>query len=193
MKIEELKKKAEGCKKCDLWKNRRNIVFGEGPENAEIMIIGLGPGYYEDLYGKPFVGAAGKFLNKLLELANLKREEVYITNVIKCYLPDNKPTENQIEICTSNYLDEQISLLNPKVIIALGNIAVNYLFNKFKLLVKPMKNIHGSFFKASSLLIIPMYHPASALRNPSLKTILIEDWKKLNTLKKFLNGSVKLL
>ncbi|MBS7655526.1 uracil-DNA glycosylase [Candidatus Bathyarchaeota archaeon] len=182
--MEELKKKAESCKKCDLWKNRKNVVFGEGSENAEIMIIGLGPGYYEDLYGKPFVGAAGKFLNKLLELANLKREEVYITNVVKCYLPNNKATEDQIKICASSYLNEQISLLTPKVIVALGNIAVNYLFNKFKLLVKPMKNIHGSFFKASSLFIIPMYHPASALRNPSLKTTLIEDWRKIKYIQK---------
>jgi DNA polymerase len=179
MNIEELRKKAEECKKCGLWKNRRNIVFGEGPENAKIMIIGLGPGYHEDLYGKPFIGAAGKLLNKLLESAHLKRKEIYITNIVKCYLPNNKATEAQIEICASNYLDNQISLVNPKLIIALGNTAVKYLFNKFKLLVKPMKNIHGSFFKASSLFIIPMYHPASALRNPRLKATLIEDWKKI--------------
>ncbi|MEM1587904.1 MAG: uracil-DNA glycosylase [Candidatus Bathyarchaeia archaeon] len=177
MNLEELKKKAENCKKCDLWKNRKNIVFGEGLENAKIMIIGLGPGYYENLYGKPFVGAAGKFLNKLLEIVNLKREKIYITNIVKCYLPNNKVTEIQIKTCALNYLDKQIALINPKIIFALGNIAVNYLFNKFKLLIKPMKDIHGKVFKISSLLVIPMYHPASALRNPNLKEILIEDWK----------------
>lgn len=182
MNLKELREEAEKCKKCDLWKNRKNIVFGEGPENAKIMIVGLGPGYYEDLYGKPFIGAAGKLLNKLLEEANLKREEVYITNVVKCYLPNNKATEDQIKICTSNYLDEQIFLINPKVILALGNVAVNYLFNKFKLLIKPMKEIHGKVFEASSLVIIPMYHPASALRNPGLKETLIEDWKKIKTI-----------
>ncbi len=182
MNLEGLRKEAEKCKKCDLWKNRKNIVFGEGPENAKIMIVGLGPGYYEDLYGKPFVGAAGKLLNKLLEEANIKREEAYITNVVKCYLPDNKATETQIEICTSNYLDKQIFLINPKIILVLGNVAANYLFNKFKLSIKPMKEIHGKIFKVSNLIIIPMYHPSSALRNPGLKETLIKDWKTLKNI-----------
>jgi len=187
VRLKELKNEAENCKKCDLWKNRKKVVFGEGPENAKIMIIGLGPGYYENLYGRPFVGAAGKLLNNLLEKANLKRENIYITNVVKCYLPNNKVTDEQVKICTSNYLDEQISLINPQFILALGNVSVNYLFNKFKLLIKPMKEIHGEVFKTLNLFIIPMYHPASALRNPKLKETLINDWKKLKSILQMLN------
>lgn len=92
-KLLELKHKAEKCRACNLWKNRKKVVFGEGPENAKTMLIGLGPGYFENLEGRPFVGAAGKLLNSLLSLAGLKREKVYIINVVKCYLPDNKVTQ----------------------------------------------------------------------------------------------------
>ena len=182
VKLEELRELVEKCKKCDLWKNRNKVVFGEGPSDAEIMLIGLGPGYHENLQGRPFVGAAGKLLNKLLELAGLKREKVYICNVIKCYLPDNKPTEEQIRIC-SRYLDEQIALIKPKVIIPLGNVAKDYVFEKFGVEKKSMGKLHGKVFEINSLYgkvkIIPMYHPSAALRNPGLRKVLEEDWKRL--------------
>ncbi len=182
-KLLELKAEAEKCKECELWKNRKKSVFGEGPSDAKVMLIGLGPGYWENEEGKPFVGAAGKLLDKLLSLAGLKREEVYITNVVKCYLPENKVTQEQVRICTSLYLDKQIELIKPKTILTLGNIATQYIFNKFNLALAPMSQIHGRIFFVSSLFtrikIIPMYHPAAALRNPGLKDIVEKDWKNL--------------
>lgn len=182
-KLVELKSQAEKCRACELWKNRKKAVFGEGPANANIMLIGLGPGYWENEKGRPFVGAAGKLLDELLSLAGLKREEVYITNVVKCYLPNNKATQEQVRICTSLYLDKQIELIKPKIIVTLGNIASEYIFNKFKLKLESMNKVHGKIFFVSGLLakikVIPMYHPAAALRNPGLREIVEKDWKSL--------------
>ncbi|MEM4000891.1 MAG: uracil-DNA glycosylase [Saccharolobus sp.] len=172
----------EECRKCPLWKNRNKSVFGEGPPDAKIMLIGLGPGYHEDREGRPFVGAAGKFLNKLLESAGLKREEVYITNVIKCYLPENKVTEEEFEACTP-YLDKQIEIIDPDHIIALGNTAAEYVSRKFKIPFSSMERAHGSTFKISTIIkelrITFMYHPAAGLRNPPLRNVIEEDWRKL--------------
>ena len=183
--LDKLRKEVENCRKCDLWKTRRKPVFGEGPADAEIMLVGLGPGRQEDLQGRPFVGAAGKFLNQLLSEAGLRREEVYITNVMKCFLPENKATGEQVEACTP-YLDRQIEIIEPKLIIALGNLAVTYLFGRFGLRAEPMEKIHGKLYEISTLTysghIIPMYHPASALRNPSLRDRLVEDWRMLKPL-----------
>jgi len=180
--LEELRREVENCKKCPLWKTRKKPVFGEGPVDAEIMLIGLGPGYHENIEGRPFVGAAGKLLDKLLELAGLDRTEVYITNVMKCYLPENKANEEEIEACTP-YLDKQIEIIQPRIMVALGNVAAEYLFKKFGLKRQSMGKIHGKIYRVSSLIlqaeIIPMYHPASALRNPPLRTVLMEDWRKL--------------
>ena len=177
-----LKKQVEDCRKCKLWKSRNKPVFGEGPDNAKIMLIGLGPGYHENLEGRPFVGAAGKLLTELLTLAGLQREDVYITNIIKCYLPNNRPTEKQIKACTS-YLNEQMELIKPTIIMPLGNIANRYIFNKFQLLLAPIGKLHGKILSISTLLsqatIIPMYHPAAALRNPGLKDVVKNDWKNL--------------
>ncbi len=182
--LKDLRKEVENCKKCSLWKTRRKTVFGEGPLDAKIMLVGLGPGKQEDLQGRPFVGAAGKFLNQLLEEAGLRREEVYITNVMKCFLPENKATREQVGACTP-YLDKQIEIIQPKLIIALGNLAAAYLLGKFGSKIKPMEEIHGKLYEFSTLIlagyIIPMYHPASALRNPRLKGRIIEDWRKLRS------------
>jgi len=182
--LEDLENQVKVCKKCDLWTKRNKPVFGEGPSNAKIMLVGLGPGYHENLQGRPFVGPAGKLLEKLLASVGLKREQVYITNVIKCYLPDNKPTESEIKAC-SFYLEKQIELIKPKIIIALGNVAVEYLFNKFGLILEPMSKIHGKVFSVSNLFyqlkIIPMYHPAAALRNPPLLEVVQEDWQNIKS------------
>ena len=184
-KLEKLRKMVEECKKCDLWKGRNKVVFGEGPCDARIMLVGLGPGFHEDKQGRPFVGAAGKFLNELLQLAGLKREEVFITNVIKCYLPENKASEDEIKACTP-YLDEQIKIIKPEIIITLGQVAASYLLSKFNLKVEPMSKLHGKIFKIRSLLgrikIIVMYHPATALYNPRMREILRDDWKKLRNI-----------
>jgi DNA polymerase len=178
----ELKEQVENCRKCELWKGRTKPVFGEGPGDAKIMLIGLGPGYNEDKQGRPFVGAAGKLLNKLLGYAGLKREEVYIANIIKCYLPDNKATKEQITTCTP-YLDKQIEISRPKIIILLGNVAVKYIFEKYQLPLAPMRDLHTKTFTISTLdfsaKVIPMYHPSAALRNPGLRDTITEDWVKL--------------
>ena len=180
-RLEALRKEVEGCRKCPLWRTRKNPVFGEGPPDAEIMLIGLGPGRQEDLQGRPFVGAAGKFLDQLLEIAGLRREEVYITNVMKCFLPENRATDDEIKTCTQ-YLDQQIEIIQPKVIVTLGNVATNHIFGKFGLKPEAMEKVHGKIFEISTLIfqahLIPMYHPASALRNPPLRGTLIEDWRE---------------
>lgn len=177
-----LRRQVESCRRCKLWERRNKPVFGEGPEDAEIVLVGLGPGYHENLEGRPFVGAAGKLLNELLALAGLKREDVYITNVVKCYLPDNKATDEEIRACTP-YLNKQIEIIKPKTIVLLGNVATNYIFNRFGLQLASMRNLHGKTFSVSTLFlqtkIIPMYHPAAALRNPGLKDVVRNDWKNL--------------
>ena len=178
----KLVSEVENCRKCELWKTRKYPVVGEGPLDAKIMLVGLGPGYHENLQGRPFVGAAGKFLNHLLELAGLDRSGIYITNVVKCYLPDNKATEEQIEACTP-YLDRQVELIKPKLIVALGSVAAKYLLSKFKLPYSSMGRLHGKFYRVRSLTLdfdlAVMYHPASALYNPSMRIILENDWRKL--------------
>ena len=180
--LAELKNQVESCQKCKLFKTRKNPVFGEGPENAKIMLIGLGPGYHENREGRPFIGAAGKFLNELLTLAGLKREQVYITNIMKCYLPINKATDDEIKTCTP-YLDKQIEIIKPKSLLLLGNVATKYILTKFRLQLAPIGQLHGKTFSISTLFfqtqIIPMYHPAAALRNPGLKDMIKNDWKKL--------------
>lgn len=178
----ELVYEVENCRKCGLWKTRKYPVVGEGPLDAEIMLVGLGPGYHENLQGRPFVGAAGEFLNHLLELAGLDRSKIYITNVIKCYLPDNKATDEQIEACTP-YLDRQIELIRPRLIIPLGSVATRYLLSKFNFPYSSMSRLHGKVYRVRSLTLTLnlaiMYHPASALYNPSMRAILENDWRIL--------------
>ncbi len=173
---EEIKR----CKRCNLHKNRRNAVPGEGDISSGIMLIGEAPGYHEDVQGRPFVGAAGKFLNELLQLIGIKREDVYITNVVKCRPPNNRePNEDEIKAC-SKYLEKQISIIRPKIIITLGNVAKNYIFKKFKLRNEAISKIHGKVFKIQSIdsciIIIPMYHPAAGLYDPRKKNEIIKDW-----------------
>jgi DNA polymerase len=185
-KMDEIRRKAESCKKCDLWKTRNKPVFGEGPEDAKVLLIGLGPGYHENLEGRPFVGSSGKLLDKLLKFAGWTRNQIYITNIIKSYLPENKATNMQIKTCTI-YLDQQIDILKPKIIILLGNIATKYIFQKYGFTLGSMSSLHGKVFTLSNLLmntkIIPMYHPAAVLRNPTLKNTVEDDWKKLNQIR----------
>jgi len=180
--LEKVSEQIKNCRKCELWKTRNKPVPGEGNPNSKIMLIGLGPGKQEDLEGRPFVGPAGKFLDELIGIVGLRRQQVFITNVMKCFLPDNQATEHQIELCTP-YLDKQIEIIKPKLIVTLGNIATNYILKKFGLSVQPISKIHGEVFEVNTLIgkikIIPMYHPASALYNPGMRQILIEDWESI--------------
>ena len=165
------------CQKCPLAKGRKNAVPGEGPSSVDVMFIGEGPGYHENQQGKPFVGQAGMFLDELLASADLKREEVFITNVVKCRPPDNRdPMPEELAAC-AHYLDEQIELLDPKVIVTLGRFSMAKFIENGKI-----SQIHGKAHQVGKRLIVTMYHPAAALHQPALKPALLEDFTKLRLL-----------
>lgn len=173
------------CKKCRLFEGTNNAVPGEGSPDAEIMFIGEAPGKEEDLKGVPFVGAAGKFLAKLLEEIDLKREDVYITNVVKHRPPNNRdPLDDEVESC-KGYLEQQIAIIRPKLIVTLGRHAMNRFMPGLKISevhgqAKRVKGMNGQ----SDKIYFPMYHPASALYNPGLRGTLISDIKKIPILLK---------
>jgi DNA polymerase len=182
-KLLVLKEKVENCKNCDLWKIRTYPVFGEGSLNGEIMFIGEAPGYFEDQQGKPFVGKAGKVFDELLKSVGLRREDIYLTNVVKCRPPNNRdPLPNEIEAC-SIYLDEQLGLIQPKIIGLLGKFALSYIFGKFGIKQRKISEVRGKVFKVRDLMgprkLIPLYHPATATYNPQMKKVLMEDFKSI--------------
>jgi uracil-DNA glycosylase len=163
------------CTKCPLAAGRTHAVPGEGPQNAQIMFIGEGPGFHEDQSGRPFVGASGNFLNEMLQSIGLHREDVYISNVVKCRPPGNRdPEQIEIDTCTKTYLDRQIELIDPKVIVTLGRYSMALWFPSARI-----SHIHGKPRKVGKRLIVPFFHPAAALHQQSLKETLIEDFKKL--------------
>ena len=162
---------------------RTNAVPGSGNYDAKIMFVGEAPGYWEDQKGLPFVGRAGKVLDELLAEISLKREDVYITNIVKCRPPNNRdPDEDEIKAC-SPYLDRQIDIIRPKIIVPLGRHSMSYLLRKFGFEPEPISRIHGEIFEARTLfgkiIIMPMYHPAVALYKPQLREELRNDFKKL--------------
>jgi len=185
-KIKELKKiekKVKICKKCNLYKTRKNTVFGDGSFKAKILFIGEAPGKNEDLKGYPFVGRAGKILDELLNSIDLKRKEIYITNILKCRPTNNRnPLKKEIDIC-SKYLDKQIDIIAPEIIAPLGNFACSFIFEKFGLKYDKISQIHGKMFNTESdfgkIKIIPLFHPAVATYNPNKIDILIKDFKQL--------------
>ena len=158
-------------------------MFGEGSKTATIMFIGEAPGFNEDRQGRPFVGRAGKILDELLASVHLKREDIYIANILKCRPPDNRnPERHEIESC-SEYLDAQIEAISPKVLVPLGNFAFQFLCQKYGLTSEKISAVHGKMFNITTLFgtirIVPMFHPAVATYNPTKKTILLEDMKAL--------------
>ena len=165
------------CKKCKLHSGRKKAVPGEGPANADIMFIGEGPGFHENEQGRPFVGAAGKFLEELLGYIGMKREQVFIGNVVKCRPPGNRdPEPDELQAC-SDYLDRQIKAINPKVIVTLGRYSMDRFFPGAKI-----SSLHGQARKVEGRLVVAMFHPAAALHQPALKQSVIEDFKKLPAL-----------
>lgn len=178
--LEKLAKQIVVCTKCELHRSRKNAVPGEGPTHAEIMFIGEGPGAREDEQGRPFVGASGKFLDQLLERAGVTRADVWITNVVKCRPPGNRdPLPNEVEICTSNYLQHQIKIVNPSIIVTLGRFSMNLFFKGAKI-----TQIHGQMRKVEDHFVIAMYHPAAALHQIALKSTIMADFAKLPELLK---------
>ena len=175
------------CTQCDLHKSRTNPVVGSGDHNADILIIGEAPGAEEDKKAMPFIGPAGKVLDKMLNHISLKREDVYITNIIKCRPPLNAdPTQEQKNECSS-YLIRQIEAIKPKIIVCLGNHATKSIMDLFGLesKVEPISKIHGKLFQTDPVLfpdgikVMPVYHPAAMLHNPPLAQELRQDFKKL--------------
>ncbi len=182
-KIKELKQQILICKKCELYKTITNSVIGEGSPDTDIIFIGEAPGYNEDKQGKPFVGNAGKIFDELLNSIDLKREEIYITNILKCRPPENRnPTEEEIKVCSS-YLNKQIEIINPKIICCLGNFATSYILKRFNIKekIQGISKIHGKIFNVQTLTgvikIIPLYHPAVATYNSNMLETLKQDFQ----------------
>ena len=172
--LSEVAQEVRACTKCPLHLARRKAVPGEGPANAEIMFIGEAPGFHEDVQGRPFVGAAGQFLDELLQGIGLKREEVYITNVVKCRPPGNRDPEPEELTACAPYLDRQIQAIRPKVIVTLGRFSMAKFVPNAKI-----SQIHGQPFKVHGQLVVPMYHPAAALHQPSLRRVVEADFAQL--------------
>jgi DNA polymerase len=165
------------CTRCPLHVGRTHAVPGDGPADATLMFIGEAPGFHEDQQGIPFVGAAGKFLNELLQKAGIDRGVVYITNVIKCRPPGNRePLIEEVAVCTP-YLDQQIDIINPQVIITLGRHSMNRAFPDEKISI-----VHGQPRKVNDRVYFPMYHPAAALHQPSLRSTVEADFDRLRAL-----------
>ena len=172
--LNEIRQQVSECKKCKLHLTRNRSVPGEGPAESRVMLIGEGPGFHENEQGKPFVGQAGKFLDELLGYAGLTREGVFITNVVKCRPPGNRDPELEELVACRPYLEEQMGIINPPVIVTLGRFSMAHFILDGKI-----STIHGKPVTINGRLIVPMYHPAAALHQPALKSVLIEDFKKL--------------
>jgi DNA polymerase len=173
--LAEVAREAAVCTRCDLQYSRKNAVPGEGSAQAQIMFIGEGPGFYENEQGRPFVGAAGKFLDELLEKIGMQRTEVFITNVVKCRPPANRdPEPDEIEICTGTYLFRQIEAIDPKVIVTLGRHSMALFLPDAKI-----SSVHGQAAWVKGRLVVPMFHPAAALHQQSLRPTLEKDFARL--------------
>lgn len=171
--LEEVAAEVRVCTKCDLCKNTKNGVPGEGSPHAEVLFIGEAPGYHEDRQGRPFVGPAGQFLNELLGSVGLDRSTVFITNVVKHRPPENRdPLPDEIAAC-SDYLTRQIAALNPKVIVTLGRYSMARFFPGAKI-----SAIHGQAKKIDGRVVVAMYHPAAALHQQSLRQTVVDDFKR---------------
>jgi len=176
--LADVKKELGDCRRCKLHRTRKTIVFGEGNEKAALMFVGEGPGYDEDVQGRPFVGKAGQLLTKIIESINLSREEVYIANIIKCRPPQNRnPELDEIESCNP-FLMKQIRVIQPKIICALGTFSAQTLLKTDTKITA----LRGNLYHLDGIKIIPTYHPAFLLRNPERKRDVWEDMKKISDL-----------
>jgi uracil-DNA glycosylase len=172
--LKQIADEVRGCQNCGLYHTRKLSVPGEGPADAAIMFIGEGPGFNENEQGRPFVGAAGKFLEELLAKAGLKRKDVFICNVVKCRPPDNRDPEPSEIIACGKYLDRQIEAINPKVIVTLGRFSMAKFFPNARISL-----IHGKANRVNDCLVVAMYHPAAALHQPALRPDLEKDFAGL--------------
>lgn len=175
--LEQVVKEVIVCRLCPLSEGRKNAVPGEGQPHAEVMIVGEAPGYNEDLKGRPFVGSAGWLLNELLESIGMKRESVFITNIVKCRPPNNRPPRISERKACRPYLTRQLSLVKPVIVCPMGNIALNFLVGP-----RSIGEAHGKAMVNENVTYLPLYHPAAALYDGSLKNVLITDFKALGML-----------
>ena len=173
--LKRLREEIGDCQRCKLSKGRKNIVFGEGNAYAKLMFIGEGPGRDEDTQGRPFVGEAGQILNNLIKKRGWNREEVYIANIVKCRPPANRvPEEDEIATCRF-FVERQIEIIKPKVIMSLGNVATQSLL-RIKI---PISKARGNFFSYKDIPVMPTFHPAYFLRNPKDKHLTWDDTAKV--------------
>jgi DNA polymerase len=177
--LDAIAQEVRACQQCPLHSGRTRAVPGTGRPDAEIMFIGEGPGYHEDQQGLPFVGASGQYLSELLTKIGLSRNDVYITNVIKCRPPGNRdPLPTEIDTCVPAYLQRQIAIIQPKLIATLGRFSMGLFFDKNARISK----IHGQPKRADGRIYYPIFHPAAVLRNPNLRPAMEEDFKRMLTL-----------
>lgn len=170
---EELEESIKGCNKCKLYQGRKNIVFGVGNKNASIMFIGEGPGADEDIQGEPFVGKAGKLMNMAFQTVGIKREDVYIANVVKCRPPANRNPEDDEASSCLNYLRNQVMLVKPKIIVLLGSIALKNILGKEYTITAA----RGKWIEKKDIKYMPTWHPAALLRDETKKIDFINDLK----------------
>src|SRR5512140_648981 len=177
--LAQIAKEVARCEKCALYHSRKKAVPGEGPAQCEIMLIGEGPGFYENEQGRPFVGAAGKFLDELLAQAGLKRPEVWITNIVKCRPPGNRdPLPEEVGAC-NEYLERQIQAIDPSIIITLGRFSMGKFMPGAKI-----SGVHGQMRRVGDRYVIAMFHPAAALHQAALKPAILADFATLPELLK---------
>ncbi len=173
--LEDIQADLSNCKRCGLFKNRTNIVFGAGNPKARLIFVGEAPGFDEDQTGKPFAGAAGRLFSKIIESIKLTREDIYICNIIKCRPEGNRaPKPDEIKTCFT-FLKQQIKAIKPDFICTLGNCATKTILNT----QKPISQLRGTFYKYMGINVMPTYHPAYLLRNTDKKRDVWEDMKKL--------------
>lgn len=174
-RLHEVEKKALACKRCALRSGCKQVVFGEGNPDARLMLVGEGPGGDEDQLGRPFVGRAGQLLNRILEATEIPREDVYITNVVKCRPPGNRnPVQPEIDACSS-YLAEQFKLISPEIVVCLGALATKTIIDKNAAITR----IRGQWYEKENMRVIATFHPAALLRDPSRKKPVWEDFKEV--------------
>ncbi|MDH5783129.1 MAG: type-4 uracil-DNA glycosylase [Candidatus Bathyarchaeota archaeon] len=185
--MEVVANEVKACRKCELWKTRSNAVPGEGSLDATTLFIGEAPGYWEDVKGRPFVGAAGKLLDTLLADANLSRSTVYITNVVKCRPPKNRvPSPVEVKTCTP-YLNRQIKTIQPEIIVTLGRHATSYVLSEAGVKeVVGITKLRGEVYSVKlfglSVSVLPTFHPAAVLHNPKYEDPLKHDFQLLKSL-----------
>lgn len=176
--LAQIASEVKACRKCRLCETRKNAVPGEGPGTVEVMFVGEAPGGQEDFDGRPFVGAAGKLLTELLASINLSREQVYITNIVKCRPPNNRPPRKDESAACRSYLEREIIQIHPKVICPMGNSAIQALLSSND----SVTSLHGRSVDKGGVTYLPMYHPAAALYTASLRAVMAEDFRKLRGL-----------